>query len=322
MSVQFDAIRDLNERLIAMAASSGEIHLLDSEREFSEAKEMVSQAIRQNSDTCVLDILRMAGKALSEVEAEKSRTVQVNRLFSNNFSCNNRGRLFGLVPGDRDGIELLTPLSGNEYIDLPVYYGEGMPRHAKHVKITREEWGRISNPFSEPGFGVNMCLVKTREAALKGFVNYERLAISDSVAIFEQVVGPKAGTDRDVGGMRGNEHVLERQLRAADGRGFGPADGQQDCIDEALTTLGFLELLVRQGFILYHNLQPQKHVCALPGGKHFAVVMYGVNTAFSSVDELTVVDSWPGDNGKPAWVLPMGEWWNHWMREFLMTSGR
>lgn len=119
----------------------------------------------------------------------------------------------------------------------------------------------------------------------------ERRRIGLAIGIIEILVGPQAGTQRDLG----------RNASAQD------QSEQLDCVDEAVNTTTYLRLIAERGLLRWHEV-------ALPANRLLDLVE-AHNTAVVT-DTTTgiayAVDSWFYDNGAPAMVLPLVTWRNGW----------
>jgi hypothetical protein len=136
------------------------------------------------------------------------------------------------------------------------------------VQLSPDQWERVRAVFS----------TGAADAAA------EREYISRAIGVLETMVGPRTGTDRDIGGsFRGS--LLENQM---------------DCVDEAVNTLTYLTIMEDDQLISYHDINlPASRGIFLNGWPHIAAVLVDKHTK-----EKYVVDSWFLDNGQPAFVLP------------------
>lgn len=140
------------------------------------------------------------------------------------------------------------------------------------VQLSAEQWERIRRIF-EP-------------RPLDGTTERTRIALA--IGELESMVGPLTGTEGDIGGS------FQGAFR----------NHQMDCEDEAINTLVYLTMMEQDGLIAYHDIYR-------PTGRGF-VVMGWPHTATVLVDKETkekfILDSWFGDNGHPAYVVPLKEW--------------
>jgi hypothetical protein len=128
-------------------------------------------------------------------------------------------------------------------------------------------------------------------APLLGAVNApaERQALSHSVALFEAIVGSRAGTSGDMPAMRFG----------------GGRDGQMDCIDEATNTTSLLRILAGRGALKFHTvLQPTARGFFLDGRYPHATAVL----AEAATGQKWSVDSWPHANGEPPVIMPLSAW--------------
>lgn len=94
----------------------------------------------------------------------------------------------------------------------------------------------------------------------------------------------------------------------------GGVYGAMDCIDHSTTTTRFLRLLERRGALHFHRvLEPARRGWIF---QHYtAVVEENLSSAMLQADVLSArwaIDSWYVDNGQPALVLPLREWFDYW----------
>lgn len=154
----------------------------------------------------------------------------------------------------------------------------------KPVFVSDQEWARITEP-----------LIKATEAR-EGIVSFS-WALERAVGIFEEVVGPKAGTKDDIGGADGNRE-LQRGL---------PRPGQQDCVGETLTTQQLLSALQVAGLLGPFRFDPADAV-ARAGQLDEDVFLHEAVRLKGPKGENYVVDSWFGDNGESARVMTHEAW--------------
>ncbi len=142
------------------------------------------------------------------------------------------------------------------------------------VRLDASDWNRVRAEF-EPA---------AASAA------EERRRIANAIGLMERLVAPQAGTGKDVG----------RNLAVAD------QSTQLDCVDEAVNSSTYLDLIAAEGLLRFHSVQMPAH----RGG-----VILAHNTAVvreTATGQLYAVDSWFYDNGTPAVVLPLQTWLNGW----------
>lgn len=87
----------------------------------------------------------------------------------------------------------------------------------------------------------------------------------------------------------------------------GGVSGAMDCIDHSTSTTRFLKVVELRGFLRWHSvLEPQ--VRRRVFFEHYSAAIEEKPAALDSEPQRFVVDSWFVDNGKPAVILPLGEW--------------
>lgn len=170
-------------------------------------------------------------------------------------------------------IALLLPQDAS-YDALSVCSGAGCT-YRNPVRLGEGDWSKVDALFAVPPEGPAD----------------ERRRLGLAIGIMEIVVGPQAGTKRDVG-----RNVFGHQ----------PSE-QLDCVDEAVNTTTYLRLIEARGLIRFHEV-------GLPANR-IIEVLNAHNTAVVT-DKATgieyAVDSWFYDNGSPAVVLPLVTWRKGW----------
>jgi hypothetical protein len=152
--------------------------------------------------------------------------------------------------------------------------------HTCRTIVTRSfspgEWQRITLPLQVPALSA---------AA-------ERIAIAQTIALMEQLVGEKTGTSGDRGGNLA---------------GFGQP-GQMDCIDESNNATTYLKLLQQDGLLKHHQVKGRATRFGLRAGMpHTTAVIEDV-----AAQQRYAVDSWFFDNGEPPVIMPLEEWKTGW----------
>jgi len=155
--------------------------------------------------------------------------------------------------------------------NFKICYAHGCYKSTQ-VHLSTEQWERVRIVFSpEPSDGAT-----------------ERTCIARAIGVLESIVGPLTGTDGDVGGS------FQGAFR----------NNQMDCEDEAVNTLMYLTMMEQDGLITCHDIyRPTARGFVVMGWPHTAAVVVDKKTG-----EKFVVDSWFGDNGHPAYVVPLKEW--------------
>ncbi len=157
-----------------------------------------------------------------------------------------------------------------------VCHRQGCAEHAT-VHLTVEEDLSIQEAFGTPA----------------ATAEQERAAITRAISRFEQIVGPRTGTDRDIGGT------------------FPGAfqGGQMDCIDESTNTTTYLHLLDKAGMLRWHDILTPATRFPIPRGwwPHTSAIIRERATGTKYV-----VDSWFDDNGKPPYIVELSIWKRGW----------
>jgi hypothetical protein len=121
----------------------------------------------------------------------------------------------------------------------------------------------------------------------------ERERIAKVIGLFEQKIGPRAGTQNDERGTF--RHT---------------GDDQLDCVDESTNTTTYLSLLQAQGLLKFHTVAgPTMRLPIIHAGRwpHQTAVIEETATK-----RLYAVDSWFRDNGHPADIINLKEWKEGW----------
>ena len=138
------------------------------------------------------------------------------------------------------------------------------------VALSTDEWS-----------GVEVLFAEVRSPA------EERSRIAEAIGVLERLVGPKNGTGVDRGG---NPHDVS-------------PPGQLDCIAESMNSTAYLRRLEEEGLLRWHRVEAR----AVRQRWIFAIHWTAVVSDRDGVDY--AVDSWYGDNGEPAVVLPLEAWY-------------
>lgn len=149
------------------------------------------------------------------------------------------------------------------------------------VSFGAADWLQVAAPFDHPA---------TTAAE-------ERGQIGQAVALFEQIVGRKTGTETDTGGLTYIAAGNPTQL---------------DCIDETTNTTTYLTLLQAHGLLHFYRPAPPASRGFFLDGRwyHETAVMMELPSGAEFA-----VDSWVEDNGKPPLIVPLEEWqwsWSGW----------
>lgn len=142
------------------------------------------------------------------------------------------------------------------------------------VFLTAAEWAQVTAPFDPPA------------ASAEG----ERRQIGQAVALLEQVVGRKTGTDADKGGL---SYIA------------GGDPTQLDCMDETTNTTTYVTLLQKHGLLRWHE-------AGQPASRGFFLDARWYHETAVLVERVSgteyAIDSWVDDNGKPPLIEPLEHW--------------
>ena len=129
----------------------------------------------------------------------------------------------------------------------------------------------------------------------------ERERIRRAVAMMENLVGPKIGTDID----RAGAAIFTLDKR-----------GQLDCIDEAYNTTTYLRFMDSDNLIQYHQIgEPARRGYILNRWPHNTATVIEHDTGASYA-----VDSWFGANGALPDVVSLQSWLDGWSPEASSPS--
>jgi len=169
--------------------------------------------------------------------------------------------------------ETVTPLHA---VSFDVCHRQGCAEHAV-IQLTADESQSITLAFAGPA----------------ATAEQERAAIARAIGRFEQLIGPRTGTDRDLGG------TFPGAFRA----------GQMDCIDESNNTSTYLHLLDKAGLLVWHDILTPSTRLPIPRGwwPHTSAVIRERATGTKYV-----VDSWFEDNGKSPHIVELSVWKRGW----------
>lgn len=282
-----DRLQRFTEKLSEIAKSGGNHLALDSAQEVQRAIKMVDEELKlleqEGAGTCTTVFVEGAREQLLAWKPGDN-PLFVRRDFEEPPSgIINTVMCWAFGPSD-DSSPLVSLPEGMVASFRVFAGGSQWDLSGKPVFVSEQEWARITQPLVEA------------QQAREGIVHFS-WALERAVGIFEEVVGPKAGTKGDIGGADGNRE-LQRGL---------PKPGQQDCVGETLTTQQLLSALQVAGLLGPFRFDPADGVAKvgeLSDGVflHEAVRLKGPN------GENYVVDSWFGDNGESARVMTHEAW--------------
>ena len=130
-----------------------------------------------------------------------------------------------------------------------------------------------------------------------------RLRLADSAvaerAILAGVVGQLyrwAGEQSPIGADRPGNYL-----------DFGE-NGMMDCVDHSESTTQLLRMLEARGLLRFHAVEPVSRRVRWVFAQHFSALIRERSEASPADGARFVVDSWFGEHGDPAVVLPLEDW--------------
>jgi hypothetical protein len=118
----------------------------------------------------------------------------------------------------------------------------------------------------------------------------ERERIARAIGMFERLVGPKNGTNDDLG-------------KNPPDAPYSPRGGQLDCISESTNSTTYLKQLETAGLLKWHSVGERTV------RRHWLFAIHWTAVITDREGVQYAVDSWYGDNGEPAIVLPLQAWY-------------
>lgn len=88
----------------------------------------------------------------------------------------------------------------------------------------------------------------------------------------------------------------------------GEVEGRMDCIDHAESTTRLMLMLEARGGLRFHVVMPPVRRVRWLVAQHFAAVIRERSDEAPEAGARFVVDTWFGEHGDPAVVLPLDEW--------------
>jgi hypothetical protein len=125
--------------------------------------------------------------------------------------------------------------------------------------------------------------------AAAGDAGAEREAISIAIGRMYGIAGEQTPIWRDKGGNYAD----------------GGVNGQMDCIDHSTNTDSFLRLLQARGWLRFHEvLAPLRRI------RFIVAVHWAARIRDRGTQRAYAVDSWYFDNGQPAAILTIEDWFS------------
>ena len=140
----------------------------------------------------------------------------------------------------------------------------------KNITLSNTEWQQLFQPFARQASNAQQ----------------ERKQISESIALFEEIVGRYAGTDKDRAKNDGEDEI-----------------GQLDCISESTNTALYLRTLDNKGKLRWHSVDERKRRSTFLFDVHWSAVIKD-----KASGNRYVVDSWFYKNGAAPVIQPLGQW--------------
>ncbi len=115
----------------------------------------------------------------------------------------------------------------------------------------------------------------------------ERRRLRAAIALLDAAIGRLTPVGQDLAGSQP----------------WGGLPGQQDCIDESLTTEALLQALERAGLLQWHRVIGRVRRAPFGVDVHWTAAI-----AERTTGRAWAVDPWFGDQGEPAVVQPLADW--------------
>lgn len=173
----------------------------------------------------------------------------------------------------------------NSYSDFGICSGYGCKNYHP-TGLTDEEWDNVERLF---------------QPQAKNAIE-ERKIIAKAIALMEQYIGPKTGTEND----KARAVVINFST-----------DGQMDCVDEAINSTTYIYLMRKYGLIKFHSLgAPARRNLNDLSYPHSSATIYEIDKEKIEEGEgHFVVDSWFHKNGALAEIIPTRTWKGRWYPE-------
>ena len=180
-------------------------------------------------------------------------------------------------------MEHIAVLENHKSFSICSEYGCGKQNE---TGMTGDEWQRISNIFSQRSLNASI----------------EREKIGQAIALFEQTIGQKTGTDIDEAQAAG--FSLNRK-------------GQMDCVDETFNTTIYLQLLYKAGLLKWHvvgeSINRGNYITSWP---HNSASIYERPAPYLKGSKTHyAVDSWFHKNGIKPEIILASKWLGGWRPE-------
>lgn len=188
--------------------------------------------------------------------------------------------------GEHDRMMVERGVAGASRGSFTLCHGHGC-RLRTQLGLNEAEWSPVAELFAEP--------------AARAAVERDRIAVA--IGLLEAATGRKAGTSRDVGGT-----LNAFGVSSGGATGF---DDQFDCFDETTNTSTYLSLLAQAGYLQWHRIDGwagRGSLIGAGGWPHQTAVIVERQSG-----RAYAVDSWFEDNGHPAHIVPLDEWYAEWV---------
>ena len=175
---------DTNKHLSYIAGLGGNVLAIDTPEEMKQAEGALNGAKawlkHDGADCCAIDII---DEALSTIHKAGGAAMP---LFVRAFFGSEIEMACGPFCVGNTLVNMLTPLENGAVASFRVYYGNNpnMTGNVRTVSVTGQEWGEITSQFNR---------------ADSADVIDASFAIGRAVAVFEEIIGKKAGTSGDIG---------------------------------------------------------------------------------------------------------------------------
>lgn len=173
------------------------------------------------------------------------------------------------------GLCLSAQASAGQFIEVPICYNYGCVSEAR-VRFTAMLLDYVADQLADASGAAD-----------------ERSRLAQAVRWLYLEAGRQSPIDADRAGNYLDDGVF----------------GKMDCIDHATSTTRLLKVLEARGALRFHTVKKPRRRTTLIIFQHFSAVLEEHTADDASAPGAQyVIDSWFGEHGEPAVVLPLADW--------------